>query len=872
MFDSSPQRLVDVDAIRLVARDLAALTPRRDRGQLQRVLTALLEPIRRLIVFERLVSATEECDDRARRQLTHYLTSVSANDSHGDVDAILERPIEEPFSDLTGEFTLIDDRELTALTSALASISLESGERAVTGAVDTVLSLVGGSRVIAAIVAAHRLGGPEVVVQQLRGGNVPGMPGELQDLIGGLNFGTGGRDLSDFDFDLPDFGVPHDDRDWLDDFFDPLDNPFDDVGWTDPDEWEPTPFWWKFPRLQEDIPPGLASLIACIMTVARLVKARAAIAPPTLGPNARYGMVWADHITSLDPTAHCPEDLLNIYGAGFAALRDTSVLVLPTASGCRAVSVPARNWTDTRIRVNLPTDVVSGPVGFADKAYVAAYNAWHEDQERRLEEIRGYRCSAFAAGATATTPFSVCAPNLGRNYLSAGAAIIDSFKADGRARVVVTPGSSVVLTWSARNCSAVDVTRVSTVGPAFPGSVTMVGSPVGSITLGPFGASGPQDATYSLRAVGPCGAAMATITVAVRKTPRLSVAGVELTQGIQAFGPLSAPNAASPLVANKDTIARVYVTHDLDSYLVDGTHAVNVSGRLRVNGVAVAPLNVAQALPSIGWINRGTTNDTLNFRIPAGLANGATVIGVTVWTTVEFEQPPDGELMRPSRTSTSSANWTTRRALRLRYVRVSAPGAPALSDAACRDIIVRAHDLLPAPPTDIAPARMPTWHTSYDPTTSDGKQTVLDHLDDQHDCTLSEAIFPWEDDCPPGDGAIWVGILPSTGGGLAQSHRVFAPGRNTLVAQADRIVVAHEIGHTQKLNHVNPGVSCGSGGPDGDYDSLPAGGMISPADAFDTNAGACLAVSGGPLYDMMTYACNRWISRSNWQRLFDKLS
>jgi hypothetical protein len=758
------------------------------------------------------------------------------------------------------------------VTSSLASIALQASPGGAAQAVDAVLPLVGGTQLLEAIVQGHRLGGAEGALAPLMSGTMPGMPGDLQDLIGGIHFDAMGMpDLEVPDLDLADFGVPRIDRDWLDDFFDPFDNPFDDR-WTDPDAWEPVEEWWEISPPEQGIPPGLAAQIACIMTVSRLIQERAAILPPTMPPGAPHPMVWADQITSLDPSAHCPEDLLNIYGSGLAALRGNALVVLPTASGCRVVAVQAHNWTDTRIRVSLPLDVVSGPVGFADSSYVNAYNEWHTEQERLLDAIRGYRCAGFAPVVVETKPFSVCAPNLGRNYLTAGAAIIDSFTADGAGRLVVAPGGTVTLAWTTRNCNGVVVTRTSAYGPAFPGSVSTTGVPNGSVTVGPFGASSPQDATYELRATGPCGLVTATVTVALRKTPRLHVVGIEFTQGIQAFGKFASPNSASPLVADKDTIARVYVTHDLDSYLLDGKYGVPVSGRLRVGGISISPLNVGDALPSEGWINRASTNHSLNFRIPAGLAHGVGSIGTTVWTTAQFEQPPAGELLRPSTTFSSSVTWTPRRALRLRYVRVSAPGVPALSDAACRDIIVRAHDLLPSPPLDIAPARMPTWHTSGDPTTSDGKQMVLDHLDDQHDCTLSEAIFPWEDDCPPSDGAIWVGVLPVAAGGLAQSHRVFAPGRNTLVAQADRITIAHEIGHTQKLNHVNPGVSCGAGGPDGDYDFLPGGGSIPSADVFDPSGGVSLPVPGGFLWDMMTYGCNRWISRSNWQRLFDKLS
>jgi hypothetical protein len=150
----------------------------------------------------------------------------------------------------------------------------------------------------------------------------------------------------------------------------------------------------------------------------------------------------------------------------------------------------------------------------------------------------------------------------------------------------------------------------------------------------------------------------------------------------------------------------------------------------------------------------------------------------------------------------------------------------------------------------------------------DGLSTLLGHLDDQHDCSPSEWLLPWEDECPDADGAVWLGILPGSGwGGMAQGYRSFDTSRNTAVALMNPENIAHELGHTLSLNHVNPNVTCGRA-PEGSFDTLPDGGSIQAGDAFDPTAGQ--PISNTPLFDFMTYACYRWVSREQWLRVFNK--
>ena len=360
----------------------------------------------------------------------------------------------------------------------------------------------------------------------------------------------------------------------------------------------------------------------------------------------------------------------------------------------------------------------------------------------------------------------------------------------------------------------------------------------------------------------------------LRKVPVLEIDGIEVTQAIQTFcDPVSPPNAI-PLVA----IVRVYVAVENlggfgPRFVAD---EVEVSGKVRLVGpslpISLPPLQVGTARPR-AKIDRTTESHTLNFRIPAAIASSSayTALIVDVWATEEVEAPPTGEKTRPTAFASQPIAWVEKRPYKVRYVRISYGSGAALSDAAAREAIVRGFDLLPTIPTHLAPARVATWHTSVNIDTHDGINDLLGHIDDQHDCTFSEWLFPWEDECPDDDGAVWVGILPRPGSpaGLAQGHQAFNINRNTVIVGPVQEDIAHELGHTLKLNHVNSQLNCGiAPDADGDFDSRPDGGAIRIGDAFDPFRISVLKGYGG-LYDFMTYACKKWVSRDT-MRLFDK--
>lgn len=615
--------------------------------------------------------------------------------------------------------------------------------------------------------------------------------------------------------------------------------------------------------------------IKCLLELTRALKLRQEPPPPRPAI-----VVWSDTITGIAPHNGCAGDQIVISGIGFGA-PDTNVgVLLPIADGCHAFAIPAIDWTPTAITVTLPPGIASGTVGLVNLNYVRAYDEWATRMNELTKSIiENAKCSRSKAPDVTYVPlFRTCAPLTPFNYLRAGMPVILSFKVNGSDTAFVEPGQMVRLEWNLSNVEHFRLTHLPGSGPQFA-TTQFVDDPQGTrYDLGPFTGNRPEEATYELRADGPCGRVTSSVKVRLRKVPLLEIEGIEITQAIQTFRDPASPPNAIPLVAHKDTIVRVYVAvENLGGYGPKGVaDEVAVSGELRLVGpslpTSLPPLNFLVTARPRAQIHRTEASHTLNFRIPAALASSGayTTLIVNVWATEEVEAPPTGVKTRPTAHASHSIAWAEKRPYKVRYVRISLDERSALTETEARKLIIGAFDLLPTIPTDLAPARIATWHTSVDIHTRDGIDTLLSHIDDQHDCTFSEWLFPWEDECPDDDGAIWLGILPRQGdpAGLTQGYQPFDVSRNTAIVSPFRDTIVHELGHTLKLNHVNPQLGCGSY-PEGDYDTLPNGGAIRIGDAFDpVNVSVLQGYAG--LYDFMTYGCQRWVSRDTWMRLFGK--
>jgi hypothetical protein len=646
-------------------------------------------------------------------------------------------------------------------------------------------------------------------------------------------------------------------------------------GW-DPEIWDGYIPWRVIVGLEppEVIDRDEIRRAACRLALMQALKLRQESPPP---PQPAV-VVWSDTITGIiAPNKACTGDQIIISGSDFGAPDVNVGIVLPMADGCHAFAVPAADWTATAITVTLPAGIASGPVGLVDIDYVRRYDEWALRMNELIKSIiKNAECSrSKVPDVDYVQLFHTCAPLTPVNHLRAGLPVIWSFKANGADVAFVEPGQPFRLEWDLRNVDRFRLTRLSNNGPLFVRDSFVDNPPGTHYDLGPFTENRTTEATYELRVVGPCGEPVTAIVEArLRKVPILEIEGIEVTQAIQTFRDPSSPPNAIPLVAQKDTIVRMYVAvENLGGFSSDFPFdGVEVSGELMLVGnfprITLPPLKLAMARPR-AKISRSDADHTLNFRIPAAIALSSVNASLImkVWTTKEVEAPPTGEKTRPTVFAFQPIAWVEKRPYKVRYVRISTNSSPALNDAEAREAIVRAFDLLPTIPTDLWPARLETWHTSLDTETQDGLHELLGHIDDQHDCSTFEWL-PWGDDCPDADDAVWIGILPQDStAGVAQTYQLDNVSRNTAIVHPEQTTIAHELGHTLKLNHVNPAMNCGiAPDDDDDFDTLPDGGAIRPGDAFDPHKVKVQVA----VYDFMTYACSTWVSRATWTKLFDK--
>jgi hypothetical protein len=126
----------------------------------------------------------------------------------------------------------------------------------------------------------------------------------------------------------------------------------------------------------------------------------------------------------------------------------------------------------------------------------------------------------------------------------------------------------------------------------------------------------------------------------------LSITGVEFNQATQYFrsqlGALAKPDNAIAMIANKDTMLRVYVDTQTDP---SRPTIASVSGRLEVlppgatAWVVIAPLNPGIPPITDGAIQRINANHTVNFFVPGAIASGNVQFRLRVFDAGHPDQP-----------------------------------------------------------------------------------------------------------------------------------------------------------------------------------------------------------------------------------------
>jgi hypothetical protein len=619
-----------------------------------------------------------------------------------------------------------------------------------------------------------------------------------------------------------------------------------------------------------------AQLLICARAVAAAWNAQASEPPRP----AR--VVWSDNITSVTADSPCTWSVLHVRGHDFGHPKPANVDLLVAINGkCRPYPVPAAQWFDDRIDVTLLPGVTSGPIGFVDADYVTAYDQWVDTVNAAWANVSA-SCGRRKARAL-LEHFHECPPETAVNWLSAGAAEIKSFTANGAEAVGFGPSEPITLSWSVINATSVRIDLMTAGGPLLNGQMTATGlSQSGTLTLPAINHTHLASFVYRLTAVGPCGTVTADITAVAAKKPFLYMFSVEVTQGLQ-----TVPESIA-LVEEKPTVARLTVRHWLNGW--GGGSLPNVKGRIRlVNGAQqsawidaanftwpMAPKpGVSITVPDNP--RRSEVNDSLNFLIPAFLCVGAPRIEWEVRVDGFCAKGPFPGYSLAISGMTDPRYFSPRKPLTMRYIRVDFAGIGAPTDDLCVRTLRSALPLLPTPWATISPLWLTPLQRGSD-YGSDAIQDLVDEIDDMHNCDFFESMFEWLGaNCPDDDHAIWVlipGALPRP---LEVYGRAAAIPSNTVylvsgLPELTYMNTAHELGHCLNQHHLEancyPYQVPGGAEPASSY---PNGGQIFDI-PFHPIHNIAVSTQFGQ-WDVMTYcyAAGKWTSHKRWSALWDEI-
>jgi hypothetical protein len=641
----------------------------------------------------------------------------------------------------------------------------------------------------------------------------------------------------------------------------------------EPKVWDPERYDHAYPFWRDQFtyhdPYDLAN-IRCFLAANKLI--HALNEPPPVPP---VRAVWDTGITSVRIAGACGGSKITIKGSSFGATRPPdTVLLLPTLDGCRTVE--PTSWSDKRIEAVLPVRVASGSVGFGDRAYIAAYDAWAARMNDLEDQLASLGCAPRPIRLV--PPFGQCPPTSTINYITAGTPEIVAFTANDETVHVLGIGQPLTLRWTVKNAAAVQIVRTSPSGAPFGGSTTLTPFLQTSYAFGPQSHVSIGEWTYRISATGACGGPISrTVTVVTAKRPALKVAQVQITQSVQT------PDHAVKLVAFKPTVVRVLVNHGLGTW--GGGNVPGVSGRIRLyrapnwspwidaanNTVPMqATPGTTITVPVLPAMNR--TNDTLNFILPPDWCWGMVSYQIDVRVSGFGATPSFAGYTEGVSRNTPSVTYANRRTLQFRYIRVNWNGMGAPTDDVCRNTLAAAVPLLPTPSAGIAPVPGQGIHDRSSSTLAqenDQRRDMLDDFEDEHDCSFWEAATEWlGSDCPDDDGAIWV-LIP---GDFRRGEAFAIPSNVCFTPPNDGPYAAHEIAHCLDQQHVRlapPGVTAPTGGDPSS--AWPNNGVLTDV-PFDSVRNRVLNAGGTGVGDVMTYwgtPENTWPMPRRWQQLWD---
>jgi hypothetical protein len=583
-------------------------------------------------------------------------------------------------------------------------------------------------------------------------------------------------------------------------------------------------------------------------------------------------------IDSITPERICAGETITIRGTGF-----TSSPGLIRFSGYRGrlstpIDISPTTWTDTEITVAAPEDARCGPLSLRIVEEILTVNVCDA-----FVDLSTYRPAASAA------TFLGCRPQISSFMIDSG-------------RSCVPRDTAATLNWSVHPVDAEVSIRSQkvTIRKTFDRMMQLIDeelieSPVSELLYSGSGSDSlvldtstmTEERTivegtntifeedrlrFSISVINPhANCSAATRTVFLRIGPPaavLTILGVEITQGIQRFmlnDPTATSNNSVALIAGMDTVIRVFVQSSRDSFGMDLTRItgwLNLRHSGNLDSVRYAPINgtppgstpIIDAKP---FPSRDKTDDSLNFRIPAGASYGNGIISIEVVTAEPCEDYVSVRTSQPIR-------WFDHPAYPVTIRRIADPGTGnVVSEAEALCIINEAFDRLPSPRTNI---RLHPGVFTIHPGTTEANYC---HDGGFYQLALSVAYEhnSVEGFAPDPHESAWIGLFSQsrcTSGGMMSW-----PWTSTCISELNAETAAHELAHTTGMGHTRTifGAACNDLFQPVACHDLPNGGQLTDV-VFDIRNN--IVIPGA--WDLMSYGLNRYPHPDHWEAIRERMN
>lgn len=322
-----------------------------------------------------------------------------------------------------------------------------------------------------------------------------------------------------------------------------------------PTDWQ-REFWHSFDslvfhlnalkaQLPDDVTPGMEEIEEYINQMREeLIPIEAPHRPAYIGS-----------IKSVEPRKGCPGELMIIQGTGFGEAEEVSgtvrpsatppsdrELILPEEGGCRAAT-DLYSWTDTEIRLPIPSWARSGNIGIRSILYARLWEEYFRQVNGNFLTIRQLISQNLGSAVAALLPplaaaSDLCPPSRENNFFEGTVPEVVKFEIEKlwwsstREHMVnanhakIDPGPLVIISWEIQNADSIQIKEGRWTGldeQEYPGGTVLYS---GSNLAGKIPLEFPQNPslqtlshplygkyTYTLEATNSCGTVMDTITL-----------------------------------------------------------------------------------------------------------------------------------------------------------------------------------------------------------------------------------------------------------------------------------------------------------------------------------------------------------------------